>query len=176
LESKEKLMPKTVSPILTGFADRVAMKTEYNPTCSEPFAQWDPTPIVKSYLQNGRLDKIYTFGVQDTNYQVEAKAMWHPGQQVPCWGLALRHADWAIHLAELERLGVGSQAAWGHVISTFLPINGVSSSGTDVKEDLGMKYLNIGRDQHEPVQNGVRILMQTIIDLSKIVGTVDSQE
>jgi hypothetical protein len=150
------------------------MKPEYNASSSEPFAQWDPTPVVKSYLQDGRLDKIYTFGVQNTGYQVEAKAMWHPGRQVPCWGLSLRHSEWAIHLAELERLRVGSQATWGHVVSTFLPNDGISSSGTDVKEDLGMKYLNIGLDQPEPVRNGIRVLMDTVLELSKIVSTVGS--
>jgi hypothetical protein len=68
---------------------------------------------------------------------------------------------------------VGKQAAWGHVVSTFLPNNGISSIGADVDEDLGMKYLNIGLDKQEPLQNGLRILVDTIFELSKIVSAVN---
>jgi hypothetical protein len=172
LESKERLVPKIVSPVLTGFADRVAMKAKYDPSSSEPFAKWEPTPTVQNYLHNGRLDKIYTFGVQETCYQVEAKAMWHPQQQVPCWGLAIRHSEWAIHLAELERLRVGNQAAWGNAVSTFLPEDGVSSSGAG-DEDVGMGDLSLGLDIQEPAQNGLRILVSKILELSKIVKSID---
>ncbi|KAG9186830.1 hypothetical protein G6011_09938 [Alternaria panax] len=173
LESLIPVASKSISPVITGFAERVKMKPDHDHRSTESFAEWDLTPTVKKYLQMGRLDTIYSFSIKNTCYKVEATCMWYPRQKLPVWGLSVRHPEWATHLAELERLPVGRKADWGHTISTFLPDDGQSSYSSAVKdEDFGMRSLNLGPDVEAPPRDGIRILMDKLLQLSAIVSSV----
>ena len=165
-----------VPPIITGFAQRTVVKYAYGVASTQSFAEWDITPSVRNLmLPMGRLDKIYSFGVQNTCYKVELTAMWYPGQLSPCWGLAVRHTEWATHLAELEGLQTGHQASWGrNVLHTFLPNDGGSSAKT-ADDDFGMGALRVDEDRPRPPRlphEGVRTLTDIMLQLSKIVTTV----
>jgi hypothetical protein len=175
LESLIPVSRKLVSPVLVGFAERVTMKPKYDARSTESFAQWDMTPTIKKHLQNGRLDKIYFFGIQNTCYKVELTAMWYPGQKLPVWGLAVRHTEWATHLAELERLPVGCQADWGHTLTKFLPDDGLMSN-LDDNGDLGMEHLTLSDRNEAPPRDGIRILMEKLMQLSEIVSSVTTDQ
>jgi len=173
LESLIPVPRKTVSPVLVGFADRVAMRRDYDISSTESFAQWDDTPNIKRHLQTGRLDSIYSFGIKDTCYKAELTAMWYPQQKLPVWGLAVRHPEWASHLAELESLAIGRQASWEDTISTFLPDDGQSSSYIDDdSEDCGMRRLKLDDSDDAPPRDGIRILTDKLMRLSEIVSSV----
>ncbi|KAH7095379.1 hypothetical protein FB567DRAFT_29175 [Paraphoma chrysanthemicola] len=167
LESLIPLPTKIVPPILTGFADRVRMKAKYDPCSStESFAEWDQTPTIKKHLVTGRLESVYSFGIKETCYKVEATAMWYPQHKRPVWGLAVRHTEWAAHLADLENLAVGRRADWGDTISTFFPADGHSSSYKPHEEDLGMGVLRLCKTA------GVDTLINHLLRLSDIVSSV----
>jgi hypothetical protein len=117
---------KSISPVITGFAERVKMRPNHDHRSGESFAEWEQTPTVKKYLRTGRLDTIYSFGIKQTCYKVELTGMWYPRQKLPVWGLSIRHLEWATHLAELERLPIGREADWGNTIAAFLPDDGHS--------------------------------------------------
>ncbi|OSS49695.1 hypothetical protein B5807_06148 [Epicoccum nigrum] len=175
LESMMPMTRSTVPPILTGFAQGVIVKPGTDVTSSQSFAEWDLTHSVRNLLLFGRLDKIYSFGVQNTCYKVELTAMWYPLQSSPCWGLAVRHSEWATHLAELEGLQTGHQATWGrNVLDTFLPKDGGSSAQT-AEDDFGIGALRVDEDRPTPPRlphEGVRTLTDILLQLSKIVTTV----
>ena len=175
LESMTPVTRSNVHPILTGFAQQIVVKPGFDVTSSQSFAEWDNTPSVRNLLLHGRLDKIYSFGVQRTCYKVELAAMWYPVQSSPCWGLAVRHTEWATHLAELEGLQTGHQASWGkNVLDTFLPNDGGSSAQT-AEDDFGMGALRVNEDRPTPPRlphEGVRTLTDILLQLSKIVTTV----
>lgn len=166
----------TVPPVLEGFAKRAGIKQGYSVASTDSFAEWDPSPSVKNLLLTGRTEKIYLFGIQDTCYKAELTAMWYPGQSLPCWGLAVRHTEWATHLIELERLQTGHQADWGNTISMFLPDDGGSSIQPDEDEEFGVDGLTLKDDVHKSQpglsREGIRILVNILLQLSKIVSTV----
>jgi len=168
------LAPKIVSPVLTGFAQRVTMKQNYNTSSAEVFAQWDTSmPTIRTHLITYRLDKIYSFGIRRTCYKVELTAMWYPNQKLPLWGLGVRHTGWAIHLAELERLPVGHKSEWGNIITTFLPDDGQMSCVTgEEDEGFGMTGLTLDNDSKAPPRNGIRLLTDKLMQLSEIVSSV----
>lgn len=143
---------------------------------TESFAEWDQSPSIKRLLLSGRSEKIYSFGVYDTCYRAELTAMWYPGHTLPCWGLAVRHNEWATHLAELERLQTGQQANWGDTITAFLPVDGGSSTGPKDEGSLGVDNLNINEDLEKPQRtlprDGTRTLVNILLRLSKIVSSV----
>ncbi|KAL6708415.1 hypothetical protein ACN47E_002678 [Coniothyrium glycines] len=171
----ESIMPeprRLVSPILTGFAEHVSMNPKYDPQSAESFARWNTTPSVQSHLVNGRLDKIYSFGVRNTCYKVELAAMWYPQQKLPVWGIAMRHSEWATHLAELETLPIGCKAEWGQTLTKFLPDDGVTSSFGDEDGDLGISQLSIGDNYEAPPREGIRILMDKLLQLSSLISSV----
>jgi hypothetical protein len=147
------------------------MKRNYNTSSTGSFAEWEATPTVKRHLVTGRLDSIYCFGIKDTCYKVELTAMWYPQQQKPVWGLAVRHTEWATHLAELERLSTGRRADWEDTISTFFPEDGQMSAYTEDTEDIGMSRLNID-ESASSTGNGLRILVESLLKLSEIVSSV----
>lgn len=164
------LSKKLVSPALRGFADQVQMKLCYDMHSKEGFAEW---PNIKSLkIHTGRLDKIYTFGIQKTGYKVEAVSMWYPQQRAPCWGINVRHSEWATHLCELERLPVGRAADWGDTVSTFLPDNGLTSSVTQENgDDLGVPNLRLSNNIEPPPRDGIRLLMEKLMKLSEVVNS-----
>jgi hypothetical protein len=173
LESLIPVAAKSVSPVIIGFADRVKMRPDHDHRSTESFAEWDQTPTVKKHLRTGRLDTIYSFGIRQTCYKVEAACMWYPGQKLPVWGLCVRHTEWATHLAELEHLPVGRKADWGHTVATFLPDDGQSCYTSAVEdEDFGMKNLDLGPGVEEPPRDGIRILMDKLLQLSAIVSSI----
>lgn len=165
----------TVPPVLDGFAKRAGIKQGYSVASTDSFAEWDPSPSVKILLLTGRTEKIYSFGIHDTCYKAELTAMWYHGQSLPCWGLAVRHTEWANHLVELARLQTGHQADWGNVISTFLPDDGGSSTQPD-EEEVGVDGLALKDDAQNSQQGlfreGIRTLVNILLQLSKIVSTV----
>jgi hypothetical protein len=175
LESLIPVSRKLVSPTLVGFAERVTMKPKYDPRSTESFAQWDMTPTIKKHLQNGRLDKIYSFGIQNTCYKAELTAMWYPQQKLPVWGLAVRHTEWATHLAELERLPVGCQADWGHTLTRFLPDDGLMSNLSN-DDDTGIEHLALNDMDEAPPRDGIRILIEKLMQLSEIVSSVTAAQ
>ncbi len=142
------------------------MRPKYDISSSQPFVVLDQKPTIMKHLQNGRLDSIYSFSVKGTGYKVEFSAMWYPKQKLPVWGLSLRHSEWLTHLAELERLPAGHQADWGNTISTFLP-----------EDDMGMSKLRLdnspqAHSENIPTSNGMRILIEKLMQLSTIVSSV----
>ncbi|KAF3040941.1 hypothetical protein E8E12_007922 [Didymella heteroderae] len=176
LESMTEVSRSTVPPVLTSFAHRAAIKQGYSLTSTESFAQWDTSPSVKNLLLTGRSERIYSFGVQDTCYKAELTAMWYPGQSLPCWGLSVRHTEWATHLAELERLQTGHRANWGNIISKFLPDDGGSSLQPEEDDDLGVNELSLDNGTQKPQQGlsreGIRTLVNILLRLSEIVSSV----
>jgi hypothetical protein len=173
LESLIPVAAKSISPVITGFAAQVKMRPDHDHRSTESFAEWEQTPTVKKHLQTGRLDTIYSFGIKDTCYKVEVTGMWYPGQRLPVWGLCVRHSEWATHLAELERLPIGRKADWGHTIATFLPDDGESCYSSAIEDAaFGMKNLNLGPGVEAPPRNGIRILMDKLLQLSAIVSSV----
>ena len=176
LESMTPVTRSNVPPIVTEFAQRTVVKPGFDVTSTQSFAEWDITPSIRNLmLPMGRLDKIYSFGVQTTCYKVELTAMWYPGQLSPCWGLAVRHSEWATHLAELDLLQTLHHANWvRNILHTFLPNDGGSSVQT-AEDDFGMGALRV--DEHCPTpqrlpHEGVRTLVDILLQLSKIVTTV----
>ncbi len=192
-------------PVLAEFAKRTVLRSGYDVNSSESFATWDPSPSIRILLLRSRLDKIYSFGVRDTCYKVELTAMLHSVQSQPCWGLAVRHTEWAIHLAELERLQTGHQASWDDVLETFLPDDGCSSvkveggglklddnpdadnlkpddnlniGGTKLDNDdpdtSKLKPGDNGKEAPVPPRQGIRTLTNILLQLSKVVSSVDS--
>lgn len=151
------------------------MRPNYDLCSEESFAQWEQIPTVKRHLQSGRLDKIYLFGLQKTGYVVELTAMWYPQQRKPVWGIGVRHREWATHLAELERLLVGSKADWGHTLTTFLPDDGLSSCANADDDEFGMDLLKLDDKHNAPARNGIRILMEKLMQISEIVSSVTSR-
>lgn len=170
------ISPATVPPVLTGFAQRVVIKKGYDVNSSQSFAEWERTPSVRRLLLHGRLDKIYSFGVQKTCYKVELTAMSYLGHSSLCWGLAVRHIEWATHLAELERLQTGHQASWGNILGTFLPKNGGSSAQPAGEDDLDVGSLTIDKDRPKVSRvlshGGLSTLTDIMLQLSKIVSSV----
>jgi hypothetical protein len=158
---------------LASFVKGVTMKHNYNMSSTGSFAEWDSTPTVKRHLVTGRLDSIYCFGIKETCYKVELTAMWYPQQQKPVWGLAVRHPEWARHLAELEELPVGRRADWGDTISNFFPEDGQMSTYTADTENIGLERRKINDDV--PVSNGLRILVECLLRLSEIVSSVTDE-
>jgi hypothetical protein len=173
------LAPKsTLSPIIIGFAERVKLKAGFAKNCSsqEIFAQWSLGPSQK--IEMARLDKFYTFDIKKTGYQVEAIAMWYPFQTVPCWGLNVRHREWAAHLCELERLPQGQGVEFGDVVERFLPANGVTSThDPDPNVDLPqLQRLELDDHNIPPAKDGVRILVNKLLELSAVINNRVVQE
>ncbi|KAJ8108105.1 hypothetical protein OPT61_g8405 [Boeremia exigua] len=127
LESMTPVPRFNVHHVLAGFAQRTVLKSDYDENSMQPFAKCESSPTVKNLLLNGRLDKIYNFAVRNTCYKVELTGMLYSARAPLCWGLAVRHTEWATHLAELELLQTGHQAGWGDILETFLPNDGGSS-------------------------------------------------
>ncbi|KAF2691292.1 hypothetical protein K458DRAFT_287346 [Lentithecium fluviatile CBS 122367] len=170
LESMVPLSKKIVSPALRGFAEQVKMRPKYSKHSNETFATWKWSPSLK--IEAGRLDKIYSFGIRNTCYKVEAIAMWYPGQKVPCWGINVRHSEWVSHLADLEQLQLGRCAEWGDVIKTFLPDDGLISISTQEKEDdlPDVGKVSLSLNVMSPAREGIRILANKLMELSEIIN------
>jgi hypothetical protein len=172
LEAMTPAPKSTLSPIIVGFAERVNLRPENkkNFDSNHMFARWSLGPSQK--IEMARLDKIYTFGIQKTGYQVEAIAMWYPNQTVPCWGMNVRHREWATHLCELERLPQGQGVDFGDIVETFLPNDGVSSADTPYEDsDLPqLQRLAVSNDGVEPARDGIRILVNKLMQLSELIN------
>lgn len=151
------------------------MKRKHDISPTESFAEWETTPSVKRHLVTGRLDSIYCFGIKDTCYKVELTAMWYPQRGKPVWGLAVRHAEWATHLAELERLSVGLRADWGDTISNFFPDNGQMSTHTPSTDKIDIGILRLDDSRVPPSGNGLRVLVESLLKLSEIVSSITNE-
>jgi hypothetical protein len=149
------------------------MRNNHDHQSTGLFAEWEKTPAVKKYLLTGRLDAIYSFGIKETSYKVELTRIWYPNQARPVWSLAIRHTEWANRLTELEHLPIGRKADWGDTITTFLPNDGQSSyTAADETGDLRIGNLDLGLDIEAPPRNGIRILMDKLLQVSVVVGSV----
>jgi hypothetical protein len=171
LESLTHVPSKMVPAFLSEFADKhVKMKKKYKIPSTEHFADWEATPTVKRHLLTGRLDSVYRFGIKDTCYKVELTAMWYPAQNLPVWGLAVRHMEWETHLAELESLSIGRRAEWENTMATFFPQDGQSSRMGD--DDLDMARLDLDNNDMASAQDGLAFLVEKLLKLSAIVSSV----
>ncbi|KAF2120625.1 hypothetical protein BDV96DRAFT_485191 [Lophiotrema nucula] len=159
----------TLSPVITNFADSVKMKPDYSAAINSlaTFATWNMTPSVKFHF--GKLEKVYKFGIRETDYTVERVSAWYPNQNVPCCGLVVRHAEWAAHLAELERLPPGYSANFDNAIRTFFPDNGCDSSSNRSSLDKQLKATSLS-DPEKGVVPGLKLLMGKLMQLSAIVS------
>ncbi|KAF2661354.1 hypothetical protein K491DRAFT_574225, partial [Lophiostoma macrostomum CBS 122681] len=168
LESMTIVSKSTVSPAVVAFANSVKMTSGYSQRLGsdELFAQWVRTPSVQ--IHGGRMEQVYAFGLKDTGYRVEAIKMWYPGQTMPCWGLAVHHREWDLHLGQLERLPLGRGADWNDVIKTFFPGNDPSLTGLKNKAPGG-KLLDISQLSISD-ERGVRLLVGKLMDLSSLVS------
>lgn len=178
MESMTLLLRSAVPPVLTGFAERTVIKRGYSVTSTQTFAEWDSSPSINMLLLTERSEKIYSFGIQDTCYKAELTAMWYPGHSMPCWGLAVRHTEWATHLAELERLQTGHRADWGNTISTFLPEDGGCSVRSEEDTNFHFDRLNLNDGVERPQRSlpceGIRTLVNILLQLSEIVSSISS--
>lgn len=170
LESMTPVSPKSISPVLTQFVKQVKMRPGYEHQSAEPFAEWETTSTIRKHLQTARLTAIYSFGIKNTYYKVELTRIWHPTQKLPVWSLAIRHAEWANHLAELESLPLGRKANWGHTITTFLPDDGQSSYNTTNTEDLSLSNLSLDPMVQSPPRGGIGILISKLLEVSAVVS------
>ncbi|EUC41931.1 hypothetical protein COCMIDRAFT_104846 [Bipolaris oryzae ATCC 44560] len=174
LESLKPVSAKSISPLLTRFMEGVRMKRGYNPQSADLFAEWETSPAVEDCLVTERLIVMHSFGIKETSYKVEIARIWHTGQQ-PVWSLAVRHAEWANRLSELEHLPTGRKANWGNTLTSFLPKDGQSSYNT-ADEDLGLSNLDLDPDVEAPPQDGIRILIDKLLQVSAVVSSVKQNE
>ncbi|KAF1956384.1 hypothetical protein CC80DRAFT_593832 [Byssothecium circinans] len=175
MESMTLIKKSLASPALQGFASTVELKPNYKLESNEQFAKWRNTTSLP--LLDGRLDKVYSFGIQKTGYRIELLGMWYPRQTQPCWGLNVRHSEWATHLAQLEWLPLGRAADWGDAISTFLPDDGLTSAGNMAEEDVDLQQLEALRlanmNIEEPPRDGTRLLLDKLMQLSLVISGAD---
>ena len=165
---------KSISPILTQFAKQVRMRPGYKHQCTDTFAEWDTTSTINKYVQTERLAAIYSFGIKNTYYKVDLMRIWYPTQKLPVWSLAIRHAEWANHLSELEHLPMGRKANWGDTVTTFLPDDGQSSyNATNVtnEDDLDMGSLSLGVTAQTSPRGGIGILIAKLLEVSAVVSS-----
>jgi hypothetical protein len=161
----------TLSPVITGFAESVKMKARYTTNSKESFAQWNTTPSVKIHF--GRLDRVYTFGIRGTHYNVEHLQMWYPNQPAPCCGIVVRHPEWATHLAPLEHLPPGRSISFGrNPIETFFPDKGLSASTATLDSQFKGLYLNNleSHDDEKACAPGLKLLMDKLMQLSTVMS------
>jgi hypothetical protein len=167
------ILKKLASPALIGFAEGVKLKRDYRLDSNEPF--WQQKKAANLTHKYYRLEKIYSFGIRRTSYKIELVGIWYPGHKIPCWGLNIRHSEWATHLAELERLVLGRGANWGDAISTFLPDDGISAPPPEDEEDhvprLGdLNLRSLGLTVEAPPRDGIRLLLDKMMQLSIIIS------
>ena len=158
------LRSKLVPPALVSFANQVKMIPGYDTSShKEDFAQWPSYPSLR--MQINRLDKIYTFRIRKTSYNVEAIAMRYPTSSVTCWGLVVRHDEWTSHLAELESLPPGGGASWKATMSLFFPEDGQNSisSNTDDTEAVNLET------QAAP-WGGLQLFVNKLMQLSEVIN------
>jgi hypothetical protein len=172
-------VPKAaISPALVGFADSIHLKPGYKAhlQSKESFAKWSQSPSIK--IKDGRLDKVYTFGIKKTGYRVEVAAMWYPLCKSPCWGLSVRHNEWAMHLNELERLPPGGRAGWGDTVSTFLPEDGITSASSEGVGCLAVELedLNVGGKDIPAPRRGIKLLVDKLMQLSQVINCDNSEQ
>ncbi|PSN72821.1 hypothetical protein BS50DRAFT_169458 [Corynespora cassiicola Philippines] len=165
LESMKPLRSKLVPPALVSFANQVKMIPGYDASSHDKdFAQWPSYPSLR--LQISRLDKIYTFRIRKTSYNVEAIAMRYQTSSVTCWGLVVRHDEWASHLAELENLPPGGGASWKATMSLFFPEDGQDSisSNRDDTEAVNLET------QAAP-WGGLQLFVNKLMQLSEVTNS-----
>jgi hypothetical protein len=124
------MQKSTVHTAITSFVKGISMNPEYakDLTSRARFAKANSSPSAK--IQFSRLEKIYTFGIKKKDYQVEAIAIWYPQQDVPLWGLTVRHKEWPMLFDGQESLRPGSGADWSEdVVGDFFPNNGYERNG-----------------------------------------------
>lgn len=164
------MLTKTVPPILKAFVKSVGLKRKYDMSSQESFAVWTNSPTIMQNLKTMRCDKIYTFGIRNTCYKVDLMAMWYPNRKEPCWGVVVRHTEWAFHLAELENLPVGRSAEWDDIIAKFLPDDGITSCVIgEEDEELGMQGLNLDDENEPQARKGIQVLVDKLLKISKLV-------
>ncbi|KAF2189739.1 hypothetical protein K469DRAFT_658880 [Zopfia rhizophila CBS 207.26] len=168
LESMQAISKSTVSRALVGFADRVRM----SPECAKDFkstkafAIWD-FPGFKSL--GSRLDKVYTFGIKETRYEVEALTMWYP-RAAPCWGIFVRHRDWKMLLNPLEKLPPGHSVSFGDTFQSFLPDDGLASVSTQGTSKSLSELVKMKGGELPPAGKGIKLLAEKLIKLSGVIN------
>lgn len=177
----------TVSPAIKAFANEVELRSECinNPDRWVSFATHKSSR--GAAVMACRLEKRYAFSFTETDYCVEIAALWYPEQDqhqntqhhktqlhktqhhkmqyhktqenMPLWGLTVRHRDWSTHLAVLETLSPGRDSGWPEdVLKHFIP-----DGGDDVSSNDGFQNGFSNRT------NGTAILLHKLMELSKII-------
>jgi hypothetical protein len=152
------LMPKsTVHPTVSDLAKSVELTPEHSQNLRST-ARFIRLPANASVeCVETILERLYTFTIKGTGYQVEFSEKWYHGRNVPLCGLSVRHIEWATHLSSLEALAPGGGADWDQdVIKHFFPKDGISSAEDGTPGD----------------GEGLRLLIKKLMELSKIVQSV----
>lgn len=152
------LMPRsTVPTAVSDLAKSIDLKPGYSQNWKSR-ARLVATPK-SSLIVTTLLERLYTFTIKDTSYQVELAHKWYHGRNSPLCGLAVRHTEWPTHLSLLEALASGCGAEWGDdVIKLFFPKNGISSAEDNTPGD----------------GEGLRLLVKKLMELSKIVQSAST--
>jgi hypothetical protein len=193
--SLEQLVPvqkKMLSRVVTNFADNVQVNPGYrsDSDAHKSFVSWPDTPSTKIYT--GRLDRIYTFGMRNTEYVVDCQAMWYPNSE-PCWGIVVRHRDWAKLLEPLSNLRPGYSEDFGaDPANLFFPRDGQAAESMSGLESqmmsLDMKNSKSKQPnrQEGPIQqppeperkqykSGVEFLVSRLMQLSDVINSGNRQ-
>lgn len=180
LESMTPISKAKVNPAVQDFVERMKFTAKTN----DHQSTWNRfvSPVVTQSIRiiYSRLDKVYEFGIKETGYILQASACWYPDRETPVWCLSISHKEWPSHLAELTWLCPGEVAQWGDVISTFFPDDGISSYGMSLPrknsgqhgdvDDIPLDGLNLEEEYGPTPSKGVRLLMDKLMQLSKIVN------
>ncbi|KAF2202745.1 hypothetical protein GQ43DRAFT_413115 [Delitschia confertaspora ATCC 74209] len=175
LEAMIAIPKAMVSPVMTSFANGIYLKKDLakNINSTAAWVGWHDSPSIQ--ILNGRLDRIYTFGIKETDYQVQAMAMWYRGSKQPGWGLKVQHKDWNMHLGQLETLPPGHSAEFGDSIKNFFPDTGgrISSRGDEPNVNVTanlMELLNMDEAAYKPASTGIRFLVKALAELSQVIN------
>jgi hypothetical protein len=141
----------TVPTAVSDLAKSVQLKPGYRNLISRE--RFVPSPN-SNLIVVSILEKLYTFKIRNTSYQVELAEKWYDGRSSPLCGLSVRHTEWSTHLSLLEALAPGCGADWDEdVIKLFFPKDGISSAEDPTPGD----------------GEGLRLLVKKLMELSKIV-------
>jgi hypothetical protein len=166
-----KVMPRsTVPPVILDLVENIKMKHGYTKNVGSrerpielliPWTNKQARIAASERIVTTLLERIHTFTIRDTNYQVELSHKWYHERDSPLCGLSVRHTEWPIHLSLLEALAPGGGADWDEdVIKLFFPKNGISSADDNTPGD----------------GEGLRLLVKKLMELSKIAQSASSTE
>lgn len=179
------LVKSAVPPAVVTFANSVILKPECvkRSNFNQNFITFPNRNSVK--FLHGRLDQVYTFGVTNTDYRIQAREMRFSGSKEPRWGCYVHHQDWKMRLAELERLPPGECGDFGNTIETFFPRNADEkiTEVNEIAEMLDMKVSDFppgtdlfklaGLDDHPPAMSLLDLLDMEVSEIPPATKGID---